>query len=494
MLWLLFVASIHSRVVELESEAQLHRLLSADAPATEVPTAFVEAYAPWCQHCRQFAPHWDEFGRAMASLRPTTRVSVAKVDATLPPVADWMRRLDVHAFPSFALVRLLHNSSAVVTPYRGLRAVDHLSAFAVRHANKSPVVTLPSADEVTAFLASTPVDTVRLVLLVRDDEVAAPAAALLRHSFERAAALFVAHTAFGIAPLSLGPSGAAELLAANPATVAVAWVLSQDEPALELVADAGDEAVGDVVRRNRFDALPCGSNGRLSELVRGITVLVALVAPAPRPTAERPAADAEFGRQVAALAELARAVRRSTAGVQFAYVDASDAAHARWLGVVGVELPVAEAKLVVVRVGSGVVHRAPLSQLVSAGDLNAWIRSVSDDDDDNNSNAADVAGAEMGFAGSGELYIRHMFGYHWRKRALAIVAGGVVATAVALFLAYRFVVRRPPPRDGGDDDSSDDDDAALAAAAAAASRKPRVIDMSNAPGNGTIPTAHAKND
>jgi hypothetical protein len=315
---------------------------------------------------------------------------------------------------------------------------------------------LADAAQLDAFAQA---DATRLVLFVRDDEFEMPSSAVLRAGFQVAAALYAEHSAFAIAPLRIAPVAASALLADNHAAAGVLLVLSQDEPITELVADAS--AIGDAVQRNRFAALPCGGNGRLSELVRGVTVLVALIAPVPRPTALKPADDVAFGRQVAELAQLARTVRRTSSSIQFVYVNANDTAHARWLTIVGVKAPVLEPVLIVVRVGAGVVYRAPIAPLVTAGQLSAWIQGVSDDDDDNNA----VVAGEMGFAGSGDLYIRHAFGYHWRKRPVLLVLAGATLVGIVLFLAYKFIVRAPR------DDAPDDDNANV-------SRRRRVVDIS----------------
>jgi thiol-disulfide isomerase/thioredoxin len=443
---LLLLSLVRAGVVELSSEAELVQSLRAQA--APVATAFVEFFAPWCQHCRQFAPVWLDFAARIDSFA----VLVGTVDATLPQLADWVRRLEVHQFPTLVLFRLLPNDVLLVTPYRGPRLLDSLAAFTLRHANKAPVRELVDEAQYESFVAPANDATTRLVLFVRGDDDP-----LLLAAYHVAAALYVEHSAFAVARARLSPAAIAEDAAG------ALLILSQDAPITEAVADA--TAIGDLVLRNRFGVLPCGSNGRLSELVRGISILVALIAPAPRPTAREPAADAEFGRHVAALADSARAMRRASPAFQFVYVNANDAAHARWLTIVGVKAPVLEAQLIVVRVGSGVVYRAPFAPLAAANQVGEWIFGVSDEDDDDNA----VAAGEMSFAGNGDTYVRHVFGYQWRKRPLVVVLGGAALVALILFAAYRFVVRAP--RDDDDDDADANDDGS------GARRRPRVVDI-----------------
>jgi thiol-disulfide isomerase/thioredoxin len=463
LLCLSHVCSLDSIVPDLASE----RDLAALATRTATHAWLVEFYAPWCGHCRKFAPQFDTLAHRLLSVRPQHNVSCAKVDATAPGDANlWARALGVESFPSFFLMRRFLTTDATnasadapffATPYRGGRSIDQLATFALRFAHAGPPAPLLSnADQLTAFLAQADADRNLLLLVLRRTEVAALSSALVRDEFQRIAARFLEHSLFAIAadddalPGTLAAEAGAlfERRADVPALVAA--ISAHDAPVLEPLTP--EDSLAAIVTRNRFPALPCGGGGRLAELVHGISVLVALIAPQPRPNSARPAADAAFGRQVIAVADAARSVRRADSSFAFVYIDSTDAAHERWLNVVGMAAPVVEPTLIVIRVRSGVVNRAPLRDV--AEHVSEWIRSVADEDDDNN----DAAIGDLVFAGTGETYARHAVGYYWRKYPTLVLLASVVAIGVACYAAYRFVVRRPNRRDGDVDDGSSGDD------------------------------------
>jgi protein disulfide-isomerase A1 len=52
---------------------------------------FLEAYAPWCGHCKKLSPIWDDLGLAFGESEGKSKVVIAKVDATandLPKAID----------------------------------------------------------------------------------------------------------------------------------------------------------------------------------------------------------------------------------------------------------------------------------------------------------------------------------------------------------------------------------------------------------------------
>lgn len=63
----------------------------------------IEFYAPWCGHCKTFAPVYEEIAKELAEHDPVIRV--AKVDATEPEMKEFAERYGVSGYPTMKLVR-----------------------------------------------------------------------------------------------------------------------------------------------------------------------------------------------------------------------------------------------------------------------------------------------------------------------------------------------------------------------------------------------------
>lgn len=61
---------------------------------------FLEAYAPWCGHCKNLAPVWEDLGKAFAG--ESDKLVIAKVDAT---ANDLPKSLGVQGFPTLMLFK-----------------------------------------------------------------------------------------------------------------------------------------------------------------------------------------------------------------------------------------------------------------------------------------------------------------------------------------------------------------------------------------------------
>eukprot|EP00566_Odontella_aurita_P022066 CAMPEP_0113573708 /NCGR_PEP_ID=MMETSP0015_2-20120614/26763_1 /TAXON_ID=2838 /ORGANISM="Odontella" /LENGTH=236 /DNA_ID=CAMNT_0000476807 /DNA_START=107 /DNA_END=817 /DNA_ORIENTATION=- /assembly_acc=CAM_ASM_000160 len=104
----------------------------------------VEFYAPWCGHCKRFAPTYEEVAKRLHTSPPGEgrrdgrRVMVAKVDGAADRALA--ARFSVHAFPTFYLV-----DGWDVYQYEGRRTLDDLVDFAEKdYANHEPIPFLNS--------------------------------------------------------------------------------------------------------------------------------------------------------------------------------------------------------------------------------------------------------------------------------------------------------------------------------------------------------------
>uniref|UniRef100_A0A2R5LJC7 Protein disulfide-isomerase n=1 Tax=Ornithodoros turicata TaxID=34597 RepID=A0A2R5LJC7_9ACAR len=79
----------------------------------------VEFYAPWCGHCKQLAPIYDELGE---KYKATDNVVIAKMDAT----ANELEHTKVGSFPT---IKLYKKGTNEAVDYNGERTLDGLSKF-----------------------------------------------------------------------------------------------------------------------------------------------------------------------------------------------------------------------------------------------------------------------------------------------------------------------------------------------------------------------------
>lgn len=84
--------------------------------------ALVEFFAPWCGHCKNLAPVWEELAEKFAFA--SDKVSIAKVDADEHKTLG--RRFGVQGFPT---LKWFDGKSDVPTDYNGGRDLESLSTF-----------------------------------------------------------------------------------------------------------------------------------------------------------------------------------------------------------------------------------------------------------------------------------------------------------------------------------------------------------------------------
>uniref|UniRef100_J3LDS5 protein disulfide-isomerase n=2 Tax=Oryza brachyantha TaxID=4533 RepID=J3LDS5_ORYBR len=123
------------------SEAEAEAVLTLDAGNfTEVVEAHdfivVEFYAPWCGHCKQLAPEYEEAAAVLRALEHDPPIVLAKVDAS----ADGNKGLAAeHRVQGYPTVRILRGRGASSQEYSGPRDAAGIVAYLKRQAGPASV-------------------------------------------------------------------------------------------------------------------------------------------------------------------------------------------------------------------------------------------------------------------------------------------------------------------------------------------------------------------
>lgn len=86
-------------------------------------TVLVEFYAPWCGHCKQLVPIYDQLAE---NFKSKTEFVVAKMDSTVNELED----IKIQSFPT---IKLFPKDSDEVIDYNGERTLDAMSKFLESH-------------------------------------------------------------------------------------------------------------------------------------------------------------------------------------------------------------------------------------------------------------------------------------------------------------------------------------------------------------------------
>lgn len=86
----------------------------------------VEFYAPWCSHCKQLAPIYDQLGD---KFKDNSEVLIAKMDAT----ANELEHTKIVSYPT---IKLFKRDTNEVIEYNGERTLDGLTEFIETGGNK----------------------------------------------------------------------------------------------------------------------------------------------------------------------------------------------------------------------------------------------------------------------------------------------------------------------------------------------------------------------
>ncbi|XP_046342602.1 protein disulfide-isomerase 2-like [Haliotis rufescens] len=91
----------------------------AEVARNQEKDVFVEFYAPWCGHCKQLAPIWDELGE---KFKDNDKVVVAKMDSTANELED----VKIQSFPT---LKFFPAGSDKIIDYNGERTLEGFSKF-----------------------------------------------------------------------------------------------------------------------------------------------------------------------------------------------------------------------------------------------------------------------------------------------------------------------------------------------------------------------------
>ncbi|KAI9468706.1 protein disulfide-isomerase precursor [Coemansia sp. RSA 989] len=93
----------------------------------------VQFYSPWCIHCKNMAPAYEELAR---SLHDHRNLVVARMDATANDVPSADPALNVQGYPTVVLIRANDNR---IVEYRGNRSVQSMTDFLRQNAAHPPI-------------------------------------------------------------------------------------------------------------------------------------------------------------------------------------------------------------------------------------------------------------------------------------------------------------------------------------------------------------------
>jgi len=118
-------ASIKSEPIPEKQDTAVHVVVAnsyKDIVLDDAKDVLIEFYAPWCGHCKALAPTYEKLAELYSSPEFSSKVTVAKVDATLNDVPD-----EVSGFPTIKLYPAGAKDSPI--EYSGARTLEDLADF-----------------------------------------------------------------------------------------------------------------------------------------------------------------------------------------------------------------------------------------------------------------------------------------------------------------------------------------------------------------------------
>lgn len=117
---------VPSDATDMETQIKPFQLTDSNFDAMiSFGTTFVKFYAPWCRHCQELAPVWDQLANKCADSSSGPRI--AKVDCT--EEEQLCRSLGIPAYPTL----ILFSKGIQKQEYKGPRDLNSLYNFAIKH-------------------------------------------------------------------------------------------------------------------------------------------------------------------------------------------------------------------------------------------------------------------------------------------------------------------------------------------------------------------------
>merc|ERR1712112_599025 len=109
----------------------------ASVAMDEEKNVLVEFYAPWCGHCKELAPVWDELGE---KYKDHENIVIAKIDATANELVD----VNVQGFPT---IKLFKKETSEVVDFDGKRTMEGFVKFLESGGQNEKIIKTKEGDE-----------------------------------------------------------------------------------------------------------------------------------------------------------------------------------------------------------------------------------------------------------------------------------------------------------------------------------------------------------
>ena len=109
----------------------------ASVAMDEGKDVLVEFYAPWCGHCKELAPVWDELGE---KYKEHESIVIAKIDATANELVD----VNVQGFPT---IKLFKKETNEVVDFDGKRTMEGFVKFLESGGENEKIIKTKEGDE-----------------------------------------------------------------------------------------------------------------------------------------------------------------------------------------------------------------------------------------------------------------------------------------------------------------------------------------------------------